>query len=209
MIKFLQRPVQVLLLATLNACVSNPSMSAGADYFPGGSRFYSYGVSQSKENFANVERAQSNYGLYTTERAWIDIRPMRAPSSMNLLQAYYPLHVRWKLKDGREFILENLDIRSIMREYFKTHDLKLQHQIEGRLWDSVGDSYASMVHEVKDDEVIVKWLITTNKTPVRERLKPNGAANKWVFDYQEFVVTSTKGIPTSGIDFDQHWEFKK
>jgi hypothetical protein len=203
MIKFLKRLALVLLLATLNACVSNPSMSAGGDYFPGGSQFYSYGVSQSKENFANVERAQSNYGLYTTERAWIDVRPMRAPSSMNMLQAYYPLHVRWKLKDGREFILENIDVRSAMREYFKTHTLEMPYQREKRPWVS-GDYDPTFVHEIQGDQVVLKWLIRNNRTPLERRAKELPK-----IEYEEYIVTAIKGTPTSGIDFDQHWEFKK
>lgn len=202
MIKLLKRLALVVLLAALNACVSNPSMSAGADYFPGGSPFYSFGVSQSKENFENIARAQSDYGLYPNDGYWDEIRPMRALSSINMLQAYYALHVRWQLKDGRQFIAENVDVRAAMNEYFKTHQIMLQHQREGRAWDSVGDSHPSLGYEVKDDGVILKWTVTTNKTPVKERLQPNGAANRWYFDYQEYIVTTIKGRPTSGIDFD-------
>lgn len=209
MIKFLQRLALVLLLAALSACVSNPSMSAGVDYFPGGSQFYSYGVVQSKENFANVERAQSNYGMYSKQRSWLDIHAERAPGSINMLQAYYPLHVRWKLKDGREFILEKIDIRAIMREYFKTHDIRLQWQREGRPRSKSGDYDPSLVHEVKDDTVIIKWLITTNHTPVNERFTSTGAANRWKLSEEEFIVTTLKGNPTSGIDFERWVEILK
>ncbi len=209
MIKFLQRLALVLLLAALSACVSNPSMSAGADYFPGGSQFYSYGVVQSKENFVNVERAQSNYGMYSKQRSWLDIRAERAPGSINMLQAYYPLHVRWKFKDGREFILENIDIRAIMREYFKTHDIRLQWQREDRPRSKSGDYDPSLVHEVKDDTVIIKWLITTNHTPVNERFTSTGAANRWKLSEEEFIVTTLKGNPTSGIDFERWVEILK
>src|SRR5262245_29261604 len=91
------------------------------DTLPGDAQFYSYGVVQSKENFENVKRAHSDYTLYSTERAWIDIKPRRSPSEFNMLQIYYPLHVRWELKDGRQFILENIDVGAIMREYFKSN----------------------------------------------------------------------------------------
>ncbi|MFZ2306892.1 MAG: hypothetical protein WAW73_02775 [Rhodoferax sp.] len=209
MIKFLQRLALVLLLAALSACVSNPSMSAGADYFPGGSKFYSYGVVQSKENFVNVERAQSNYGMYSKQRSWLDIRAERAPGSINMLQAYYPLHVRWKLKDGREFILESIDIRAIMREYFKTHDIRLQWQREGRQRDPIGDYNPSLVHEVKDDTVIIKWFLRINGTPVGRRLAADGAATHWDIRDEQFIVTTLKGNPTSGIDFERWVEILK
>lgn len=209
MIKFLQRLALVLLLATLCACVSNPSMSAGVDYFPGGSQFYSYGVVQSKENFANVQRAQSDYTLFVNERTWSDDKVGKAPGHLNMLQAYYPLHVRWKLKDGREFILEDIDTRAIMREYFQTHDIQMQWQREGRQRDQIGDYNPSLVHEVKDDTVILKWFLRINGTPVGRRLTANGAATSWDIKDEEFIVTTIKGKPTSGIDFEKKWEFKK
>ncbi len=117
------------------------------------------------------------------------------------MQAYYPLHVRWKLKDGREFILENIDTAALMREYFKTHKLQLQWQREGRPQAKVGEGSPLLAHEVKDDTVILKWVITINRTPVNERLTPTGAANYWDTYDEEHVVAVLKGIPTSGIDF--------
>lgn len=184
-------------------------MSTGRDYFPGGSQFYSYGVVQSKENFANVERAQSDYTMFVTERTWSDDKVVRAPGHLNMLQAYYPLHVRWKLKDGREFILENIDIRSIMREYFRTHDIQLQWQREGRPRARSGDYDPSLVHEVKDDTVIIKWFLRINNTPVSERFDATGQVTRWKISDEEFIVTTLKGNPTSGIDFEKKWEFKK
>lgn len=209
---FLKRITLLLAWALLSACVSNSAgvrSSTGADYFPGGSPYYSYGVVQSKENFANVERAQSNYGRYSKQRSWLDMRVERAPGTINMLQAYYPLHVRWKLKDGREFILENIDIRSIMREYFKTNDIQLQWQREGRERDSLGDYYASLVHEIKDDTVIIKWFLIINRTPPGERFNSSGAANRWKLVDEQHIVTTLKGKPTSGIDFENKWERKK
>lgn len=201
----------LLLLLSLAACagITPTSTSTGRDYFPGGAPYYSYGVSQSAENFANVERAQSSIGMYSKERNWTGIRSgLRAPSHINLLQAYYPLSVRWQLKDGRQFIAENIDVRALMREYFAHRDIPMPWQKEGRQM-AVGDSDPSFVHEIKDDSVILKWLVITNLTPVAERLTATGAANRWRFSDEEYVVTAVKGTPTDGIDFDKRHEFTK
>jgi hypothetical protein len=205
----------------LLACAAGPSadstgapvMSApsGPDYFPGGDRWYSWGVAQSKENFANVEQAQWATGMYTKQRSWRQffVTGGRPSPNLNILPAYYPLHVRWKLKDGREFILENIDIRAIMREYFKTHDLKQQWQRENRPRDKVGDYAPVLAHEIKDDTVIIKWYLQINRTPVDKRLTATGAATKWDIVNEEYFVTSITGKPTSGIDFDNWSETKK
>lgn len=123
------------------------------------------------------------------------------------LYAYYPLHVRWKLKDGREFMLENIDIRAIMSDYFKNHEIQLQWQREGRARDRIGDSGPLLTHEVRDDTVRIKWVITTNHTPVNQRLTSTGAATRWIFTDEEYLVATIKGVPTSGIDFNKKWEF--
>jgi hypothetical protein len=210
---FIQRFAIVLMALWLSACASvgggASGQTQGRDYFPGGVPFYSYGVSQSKENFANVERAQSDYTLYAGSRHWIDVTPRRSPSEFNLLQSYSLLHVRWKLKDGREFILENMDMRPIMREYFKTHDIQMPWQKEHRPKADVGDLYPSLVHEVKDDTVIIKWMVRTNHTTVSERFTPTGAATRWKFTDEEFIVTTIKGVPTSGIDFENRRDTKR
>lgn len=210
---FIQRFAIVLLALWLSACASvgggASGQPQGRDYFPGGVPFYSYGLSQSEENFANIERAQSYYGLYTKQRTWTDIKPGKAPGVINMLQMYYPLDVRWKLKDGREFMLEKIDIRAIMREYFKTHDIQIPWQKEHRPKADVGDLYPSLVREVKDDTVIIKWIVRTNHTPVSERFTPTGAATRWKFTNEEFIVTTIKGVPTSGIDFDKWVEILK
>jgi hypothetical protein len=184
-------------------------VSQAADYLPGGAQFYSYGVSQSKENFENIERAQSDYTLFTKSRHWGDDKPSKPYVNILGLQTYYPLHVRWRLKDGREFIAEAIDIRAIMREYFKTNQIKLPWQLERRSKAPHGDYPPSLVHELKDDAVIIKWRITTNLTPVEERFAPSGAAVKWKLSDQEFIVTTIKGTPTSGIDFENRYETKK
>lgn len=198
------------LTACLVACGQLPSGTQGRDYFPGGAAFYSAGSAQNKDYFLkHVKRVQYEYSLYPNRRFWGDSGPTPAPATLNMLQAYYPLHVRWELKDGRQFIAENIDVRNIMREYFKTHDIQLPWQIERRQRDSVGDYDPSLVHEVRDDEVIIKWLITINHTPVNERLTPTGAATQWRLSKEQHIVAAIKGTSTSGIDFDKQWEVSK
>lgn len=195
------------LLLVLTGCASQGSAQETRDHLPGGAQFYSYGLSQSKANLENIEIAQSDYSLYSTERTWSRITPVKAPSEINMLQTYFPLSVRWQLKDGRQFILENIDIRTIMREYFKTHTIQMPWQKEGRPRAKSGDSDPAMVHEVKDDTVLIKWLIRTNKTPVNERFTSTGAAVRWVNEDEESIVTTLKGVSTHGIDFKKIWEF--
>jgi hypothetical protein len=218
----LRRGLLGLFIVTgLLACASPPSADRSsapilsalsvADYFPGGDIWYSWGPAQSKENFANVEQAQWAAGMYTKQRSWrqLSVTGSRPSPNLNTLPAYYPLHVRWKLKDGREFILENIDIRIIMREYFKTHDLKQQWQRESRSKAKVGDGGAILAHEIKDDTVIIKWYLQINRTPVDQRLTASGAATKWDIVNEEYFVTSIPGKPTSGIDFNNWSEISK
>lgn len=220
---WLHRGLLGLFIATgLLACAAGPSSdgtaalalpaSSGPDYFPGGDRWYSWGPAQSKENFANVQQAQCATGIYTKQRTWESITPTpnsKVSGGLGALPAYFPLHVRWKLKDGREFMLENIDIRTIMRNYFKTHDLKQQWQRENRPKAKVGDGSAILAHEIKDDTVIIKWYLQINRTPVNQRLTITGAATKWDFIDEEYFVTSIPGIPTTGIDFENKYQIRK
>jgi hypothetical protein len=186
------------------------SFLAQQDYFPGGFWMYSWGIGQSKESLENVERSQYSYGGTSNRRTWAETAPGGRPSAtMGGLQSYLPLHVRWKLKDGRELMLENIDVRSIMREYFKTHDIKLQWQRENRPRDRVGDFEPMLSYEVRGDAVVIKWVITINRTPPARRLTPTGAATRWdTYDEQSEVI-SLQGKPTSGIDFNKRFEFFK
>jgi hypothetical protein len=202
--RFVRRIALGFVALLLSACANQQgSAIQGRAPLPGDAQFYSYGISQSKENFANVVRAQSHYALFLTERHWVDIEPFRAPAMVNVLQTYYPLHVRWEMKDGRQFILENIDVAAIMREYFKTHRLELPHQREHRL-RAEGDSDPSLVHEVRDDTLIIKWLIRINNTPLPER-----RTSPPRMTYEEFPVIELKGRSTAGIDFEKRWEFNK
>lgn len=184
------------------------AVAQGRDYFAGGSPDYSWGLSQTKDDFEQVEKAQSYYGHYRNLRTWQDISiASRASATIIGLQAYYPLSVRWKLKDGRESILEHIDVSSIMREYFKTHEIQLPWQREGRPKDSVGDFEPLLAHEGKDDTVRINWVIRTNRTPVDQRLTANGAATQWDMTREGFLVATLKGVPTSGIEFNKKCEF--
>lgn len=220
-------PVRVFCLAVLlalQACASpispGSSTPVGATVqaqikpsyapIPGGYWMYSFGDGQTKKNFENIEKAQYDYALWPG-RHWKRMSPysLYITASRMGLQAYYPLHVRWKLKDGREFILENIDMAAIMRDYFKTHSLQLQWQREGRPEAKVGDAGPLLAHEVKDDTVILKWVITINRTPVNERLTATGAATKWDAEDEEHLVAILKGNPTSNIDFNQTRELPR
>lgn len=191
----LQRIVFSLLTLLLVACSASPLRASDRDYFPGGVPWYSAGPAAQKEYFAaHVSKMQSDYGLFK-QRVWRNSSGNGNPASMNILQAYYPLHVRWQLKDGRQFIAENIDIRSLMREWFKTNDIKMQWQQENRE-RVAGDYGPSLAYEVRDDEVIVKWLLSINHTPLVRR-----ATELPQIEYVDYPVARIKGTPVTGIDF--------
>lgn len=200
------RVLGLIALLTIQACASShgrnsdalvESSSGGASSevarpglapIPGGYWMYSFGVSQKPEDLENIEVAQSYYGIWRDVRSWARITSgRRASATRGGLQAYYPLHVRWKLKDGREFIAEGIDVAAIMLKYFSARDLQLQWRREGRSARAVGDAEPLLAHEVKDDGVILKWVITINRTPVQHRLTSTGAATKWdTYDEEHF-----------------------
>lgn len=195
--------VLLILPLCLIACSTTGPARRPAAPLPGDAQFYSYEVSQSKEKFANIAKAQSGIGLSTSEKYWNNIRPVRSPAIINIFQIYYPPSVRWELKDGRQFLLENIDVDAIMRDYFKTHRIELPHQRQGREILE-GDFNPSLVHEVKDDSVIIKWLIQSNRTPLAlRRTSPPQTA------YEEHPVIELKGNLTSGIDFEKWGEIVK
>ena len=199
------------VLAACASSVGGQGVTQGKDYFPGGTPTYGWGVSQRIENFANVDQAQVYFGIFTSQRSWepITVSGIRANARTFGLYAYYPMDVRWKLKNGIEFMLEKIDIRAIMQEYFKTHDIQLQWQKEKRPKADVGDYWAVLATEIKDDAVLIKWVVKTNHTPVSQRLTTTGAATAWVITDEEYLVTAIKGIPVSGIDFEKWLEIRK
>lgn len=203
------RGATLSLVLALGLVLSSATDGHARDYLPGGVEYYSVGSSLNKDYFTKyVTRVQYAYSLYADHRWWQDSRPPSNPSAINMLQSYAPLHVRWELKDGRQFVAENIDVRAVMFEYFKRGDLKLQWQREGRNW-AIGDLDPSLVYDVREDEVILKWLIRMNKTPYDQRILPSGAATRWIFEYEEHVAGAVKGTPTQGIDFENRREVKR
>lgn len=196
--------VGVAIALALVACSTLQKDAHGVDYLPGGVSFYSAGSALDKEYMSNhVKRVQYDYSLYASQRTWTDSRAGPVPSSVNMLQAYYLLHVRWELNDGRQFVAENIDIRGLMREYFKTHDIQMQWQREGRE-RAPGDYDPTLVYDVRQDEVIVKWLLRINHTPLDRR-----ATELPKIEYIQYPVGIAKGKPTTSIDFEHQWEFNR
>jgi hypothetical protein len=209
----------ITLAALLQGCSSpNAANSAAApaaalqtnnpNPMPGDAEFYGFGISQKKEDLVNVEIAQYNLGLYKTRRSW------GQGMTIGVLRTYFPVDVRWKLKDGREFILENIDTAAIMREYFKTNNFLLQHQRENRQ-KVLGDASPDLQFGVKNDTVVIKWGLTLNKTPLDKRFPvivngiPARDGTLWKLEQEEHFVIAIKGKPTSGIDFSKTEEFLK
>ncbi len=195
----------VLLVGLVGCATANdrtPShLRFGDGPLPGDTSLYSFGTVQNREYYLkNVEHAQDYYGLFPAERLWSEIGPVRAPSSIGGLRVYYPLSVRWQLKDGRQFILEDIDIAAIMREYFKKNTILLQHQREGRQ-RTRGDGDPCLVHELQGDSLVIKWIVRLNHTPLDRRDKEMSKISE-----EEILVTTLKGNPTTGIDFSKRWE---
>ena len=204
----LRTRLALLWLAMVLTACSGTGALRERDFFLGNSPYYSFGTAQSKENFANVKRAESAVGIYSDQRSWGWFDAGIAPGNISMIQYYFPFSVRWELKNGRQFILENIDTRSIMKEYFKdkSNDIALPWQREGRV-KSEWDFYPSLVYEVKDDVVRLKWLLTILKTPPENRIVRKGLL--WDFEYEQHLVTEIKGNPVKDIDFNEKWEFRK
>lgn len=219
----LQRALVILLLLSLGLAGCSPNqmiigrdgapppylgpVKPGVAPIPGDCPVYSFGSWQRPENFENVEIAQSYYGLWGRQRWWSRIDPgPRASAHVGALQVYYPLSVRWRLKDGREFALENIDVPQIMRDYFKKEVILLQWQREGRLRDDRGDFEPMLTYEVKNDTVILKWSITINRTPVGLRQSKDGKPPVWDLVSEEHVVAVLKADSVFGLDFSKLYE---
>lgn len=202
------RGLAVALLALLlQACASgNASRSIDRVPIPGGS--YSWGADQKAEDFIDVEIAQSNLNMYTANRRyWHRIVPTKlATASAGTLRAYYPMQVRWRLKDGREFILDSVDTEALVREYFKTHTMiRPQWEREGRSF-TIGDAEPMLAYYIKGDAIHLKWLVEINRVPIRERLAPDGAARPWQFDIEAYPIATIKGVAANGIDFAKTYD---
>lgn len=201
-------PLAFLLISCASGTEINEQRRS--EYFPGGLPDYAWGVSQREENFNNIERAQSYSGIYPNVRSWQKIGINTQASARIIgLNSYYPLSVRWRLKDGREYIVERIDLEAIMRDYFADHKIVLPWQRENRSRDIVGDYVPILAHEIIDDFVHVKWVVRINRTPVAQRLTKTGAATAWNVIQEEYLVAKIKGVPVANIDFDKLHETGK
>ncbi len=114
------------------------------------------------------------------------------------------MQARWKLKDGREFILEFVDQGALASSFLATNELKPQWEREGRAF-TVGDYLILLAHDIKDDALRLKWIVRLNRTPVNLRLLPGGAAAKWELEDEEHIIAVIRGVPASGIDFTKRF----
>ncbi|MEZ5701896.1 MAG: hypothetical protein R3E42_07935 [Burkholderiaceae bacterium] len=189
---FRRSALVILVVFALSACGTTGG-NGERDYFPGNSPYYSFGVAQSKENFVNVSRAQVAKGLYLNQRTWGRFGPGMARNSNHAARLFPLLSALGTQEDGRQYILENIDVRSIMKEYFKDkgNDITLPWQREGRQRDR-WEYDPALVYEVKDDAVRLKWLITDIKTPPSQRFLPSGATTKWDLDRREYLVRNQR-----------------
>jgi hypothetical protein len=174
------------------------------NYLPGDQMYYSVGTMQDQDYYAaNIKRLQSSYPFYPAYRIWEEDNGKPEPNSRNMLRQYYPLSVRWELKDGRQFIAENIDIAGIMRDYLATNDIKMQWQVEDRP-RTVGDFDPSLVYAVNDDLVVIKWLLRYNKVPLERR-----GSELPDIEFVQYWIATVKGTPTTDIDFNKQWEAVK
>ena len=156
----------------------------------------------------NVQRAQVAIPLLVTGRSWADVTAEKRPSgNLGNLRSYLKFDMRWKLKDGREFILENIDVRSYSMAYLNKNPLQLQWQRENRQRSKFGGDFDPLLtYEVKDDAVLLKWVVRINYTPVNARFTQAGAATRWDVQYEEYIFATILGKPTSGIDFNKKYD---
>jgi hypothetical protein len=207
--RWLRSILIALLLTVLHACASvNPTQLVGRIPIPGG--VYSWGTFQKVEALTNLEIAQSRVLVYSNYISpWRKVLPANlALAQVSGLQSYFPMQARWRLKDGREFILESVDQGAYVREYMKTHEIRLQWEREGRKF-AAGDSQIMLAHDINDDTLRLKWVVTINRTPFHQRLRTDGAANPWKFEEEEHVIAVIRGAPASGIDFNQTYDPRK
>jgi hypothetical protein len=199
----------ITLILALQACASEGLPAAG-DRIPIPGGMYSWGVDQRAEDFADVEIAQSQLLMWKDSRMWRPLTPTSVALARVLgLQRYYVMQARWKLKDGREFILESIDTGALVQEYFRAHGLiKTAWERENRT-PTVGDSSPILVHDIKGDTLRLKWVLTINRTPAHARLRADGAANPWATEREEQLIAVIKGVPASGLDFKTLYEPRK
>lgn len=202
----LRRCVLWCLAVVLIGCASPGSLTqaarTGRAPLPGDAQYISMGISQDKAYFdEKVERAQAKFGLFRGS-SWVEFKGYSAPFMYLGMESYPAVSVRWKLKDGRAFVLEDIDVNAHVLRYFETHQLLLQHQREGRPRHFMGDFVPALVIEVHEDQVRLKWLLHNNLTPPDKRMGPDGGTLPWKVVKEEHLIATVSASMTSGIDFD-------
>jgi hypothetical protein len=187
--------IALVVLGCAPATLSPASSARGSVAIPSGQ--YSWGIDQRADDFADVEIAQSALLVSGGPSAWRSIVPTRYEAANLLsLERYYVMRARWKLKDGREFVLESVDIEAIMREYFSTHPpIRVQWEREGRPYE-LGDALPQLVHDVKGDSLRLRWVLRINRTPVQQR-----RSSPWAIEREVYPIAEIKGRQTTGLNF--------
>lgn len=206
----------VLVLPVLSSCavqgvtyaMSGPQR-VQTNIFPGGLPHYTIGTGQTYENFVNVERMQEYIRSDRSEVRWVATQPRRVAAAVYVgATDYLQMGARWKLKDGREFVVDPIDVQKIANEYLSRNPIKLQWQVENRR-RATGDGTAILSIEVKDDSVIVKWTVEFNTIPVDQRFhKGGGGATQWKFTHEDLIMAVIPGVPTKDINFAARRELR-
>lgn len=204
----------VLLAQALAGCESLragvwslPGRPVQRTLIPGDAPTFSVGYSQDREYFKEyVVNAQYAYHLHRSSRTWVDIYlDVGAFIGWDIWPA--PISVRWELKDGRKFIVDDIPTSRYAAEFRDRMWVPLQHHRERRppaMWDA--DPMLAV--EVWEDMAILKWHVPLNLTPPSERTPytPNKKLKPHKFTFEEYVIAEVKGHPVTTIDFRQTWE---
>lgn len=197
----------LVLLLAFHGCATQSAAPGTFDVpIPGG--MYGWGSDQGIEDFADVAVAQSELLMRGDHgsRMWQPITPTKYEAErIGGLRSYFPMRARWKLKDGREFILQSIDTAAIVRDYFSKHALfKVQWERENRAF-AVGDRWPTLVYDIKGDSLRLRWVLPINRTPVSQRTPDR----REVIEREVYPIATIKGQPTSGLNFDARYEPRK
>ena len=204
--------VAVCVLA-LSGCASHPldfpmQNLTRDNPLPGDAVVYDWGLCQTATSAATIARAQKGYMWSGTRDVWHSVEPNSRPVATDIgLQRFYPLSVRWQLKDGRQFLLDKADLRPVMKTYFSQHSIVMPWQRENRRAKSKPmDSNPMLCVEVKDDGVLIKWVVVLSHLQEKSDPRSPGVPD-YKFSYEHYPVTTLKGQPTAGIDFEKWMVF--
>jgi hypothetical protein len=182
------------------------------DYILGGANGFCHGSKTDKAYVdATFEVAQGFFDTELHERRWRETYGRSSGITCNSGPYYYfyTISARWKLKDGREFIIDRAETRPIIREFFKTQDVLMPWDREKR--PRKDDLNPGLVMEFREDHVQLYWWLKVIDTPVSERWKSVRPRKefpdfKWQMHDELYPIGIIKGVPTTGIDFDKRYE---